>query len=113
MRITTPDGSTDLGRDVVATGSVGNRKFACYVVGWYVQTTTDWTAYYLATAVSPDVTGSFRTTVMHMGSPGETGSSWFPFLLGATPSGCAWFHQLEARTPTGEYRGDWPPRHLE
>lgn len=109
VRITSPDGATDMGHDVVATGTVGTKTFACFAVGWYVQTTEGWTAYYVKTAVSPDAHGSFRTPVLQMGSPGETGSSWFPFLLGATPSGCAWLHQLWERTPTGEYHGDWPP----
>jgi len=88
---------------------VGSAKYACWVVGWYVQNTAGWTAYYIKAPVSPQADGSFRTDVMQMGSPGETGSSWFPFLLGASPSGCAWFHQLWTRTPTGEYRGNWPP----
>jgi hypothetical protein len=108
VRITTRGGSAELGRDVVAAGSVGSKRFACYAVGWYVETTEDWSAYYLKQTVSPEAGGSFRTGVMEMGSPGETGSSWFPFLLGGTPAGCAWLRQLLVQTPTGEYRGAWP-----
>ncbi len=109
VRITTPDGTTALGRDIIAAGTVGAAKSACYAVGWYVQTAADWTAYFLATAAHPGADGSFRTPVLQLGSPGETGSSWFPFLIGATPAGCAWLEQLWAQTPTGEYHGAWPP----
>lgn len=109
VSITGPDGRASLGRDVVASGDVGARRYACYAVGWYVVTAASWTGYFIKTKVNPRVDGSFTTPVLQMGSPGETGSSWQPFLLGATPSGCAWIRRLWARTPTGEYHGAWPP----
>jgi hypothetical protein len=109
IRITSPAGSPDLGRDVVAAGNVGRRKFACYAIGWYVQTTEDWTAYYIKQNVRPGADGSFRTGVLQMGASGETGSSWWPFVLGGSPAGCNWLRQLAGQTPTGEYRASWPP----
>ena len=108
VRITTPEGTTALGRDIIAAGTVGAAKLACYSVGWYVQTASDWTAYFLATAAHPGADGSFRTPVLQLGSPGETGSSWFPFLIGATPPDAPGWSNC-GQTPTGEYQGAWPP----
>jgi hypothetical protein len=109
VSIAGPDGRASLGRDVVASGDVGAKRYACYAVGWYVVTAASWTGYFIKAKVNPRVDGSFTTPVLQMGSPGETGSSWQPFLLGATPAGCAWIERLWARTPTGEYHDAWPP----
>jgi len=102
-------GGTSLGRDVIAIGNVGVTGYACYAVGWYVVTASNWTGYFVKTLVTADSHGTFRTQVLQMGSPSETGSAWQPLLLGATPAGCSWLRQLWARTPTGEYHDTWPP----
>ena len=44
-----------------------------------------------------------------MGADGERTSSWYPFVLGGTPQGCAWLTRLWEQTSTGEYRQAWPP----
>jgi hypothetical protein len=104
-----PYGTGSLGRDVVATGSVGRAQAACFAVGWYVVTAAEWTGYFIKTSIRPNTDGAFRTPILQMGSPGETGSSWYPFILSASPAGCSWLRQLWTQTPTGEYHGSWPP----
>ncbi len=109
VHITTPQGGTSLGPNVVASGDVGPQTYACRAVGWYVVTAKGWTGYFIKTDVRPAADGSFRTPVLQLGSQAETNSSWFPFLIGASPAGCAWLTQLWAQAPTGEYHGAWPP----
>jgi hypothetical protein len=111
VTVTNPDCSTDLGQSVKVSGYVGRRRFSCYAVGWYVQNTDDWTAHYIRQLVHPSAAGTFTTrNPLEMGSPGETGSSWWPFLLGGSPAGCAWLHQFWQDRHTGEYRDEnFPP----
>jgi len=84
VRILPPYGTGSLGRDVVAVGQVGRTGYACYAVGWYVVTAAEWTGYFIPVLIRPGANGAFRTPILHMGSPGETGSSWYPFILGAS-----------------------------
>ena len=109
VRITTPDGSSTLGRDVVASGVVGSARYSCYAVGWYVVTAGGWTGYFIKTTVHAGSGGFFRTQILQMGSRGKPGPRWYPLLLGGSPAGCAWLNQLWAQVPTGEYHGTWPP----
>jgi len=102
-------GAATLGQDVQAIGHVRGVSYSCVAVGWHVVTSGQWTADYIKTLISPGPGGSFTSPVLQLGSPGETGSTWNAFILGATASGCAWLQQLWAQTPTGEYRGSWPP----
>jgi hypothetical protein len=103
------DGGSSLGRNVIATGNVGAAPYTCFAVGWYVINAEQWSGYFIKTLVRAGQGGSFATGTLQMGSPGETTSSWWPFLLGGTPSGCAWLAQLWDQTAIGEYHGAWPP----
>ena len=107
--ISAADGSALLGRDVVASGTVGRARYSCFAVGWYVVTARGWTGYFIKTTLRVTPEGAFRTGVLQMGSADETTSSWYPLLLGGTGAGCAWLNQLWAQVPTGEYHGAWPP----
>ena len=107
--ISAADGSALLGRDVVASGTVGRAHYSCFAVGWYVVTARGWTGYFIKTTLQVTPEGAFRTRVLQMGSADEMTSSWYPFLLGGTGPGCAWLSQLWAQVPAGEYRGAWPP----
>lgn len=109
VRITSPDGSSTLGRDVMASGVVGSARDSCRAVGWYVVTAGGWTGYFIKTMVHAGSGGLFRTQILQMGSAGETGSRWYPLLIGGSPGGCAWLNQLWTQVPTGEYHGTWPP----
>lgn len=109
VSIVPPEGTGALGRSVVAVGYVGGARYACYAVGWYVVTAQGWTGYFIKTRVRPDGNGAFRTTALQMGSTDETNSSWYAYVLGASPGGCSWLSRLWAQTPTGEYHGPWPP----
>ena len=108
VQISPFEGTGPLSRDVVETGSVGLTRHSCYAAGWYVLDTAGWSAHYLK-PVAVDAHGNFRTPELQMGSPDETGSSWWPFVLGGTSEGCGWLNQMVAQTPTGEYRQTWPP----
>jgi hypothetical protein len=109
VKIVSPTGSSSLGRDVVATGYTGKAKHRCYMTGWLVITSDKWTAYFIKTIVHPKARGMFRTPTLELGSPGETGSRWWPYLLAGSQRGCSWARRLLARIPTGEYHGAWPP----
>ena len=102
-------GTGPLGRDVVAAGSVGNADYYCYAVGWYVVNQKQWAAHYIKTLVTGSADGTFQTGELQMGADGERTSSWYPFVLGGTPQGCAWLTRLWEQTSTGEYRQAWPP----
>jgi len=93
----------------VAAGTWARVTYFCYAMGWYVQAADGWTGYFIKTWARPGSNGAFQTVVLQMGSPGETTSSWYPYLLGGSPAGCTWMSQLWAQTPTGEYHGVWPP----
>lgn len=109
VTIQAADGSSSLGRNVIASGTVGGTPYTCFAVGWYVINAKQWTGYFIKTLVRAGPDGSFATEPLQLGSPGETTSSWWPFLLGGTPSGCAWLTQLWGQTAIGEYHGAWPP----
>jgi hypothetical protein len=110
VRITNQDGlSWPLSRNVVAVGNIGRVRYACYAVTWRVVASNEWTAYYIKRVLSPTADGAFRTDALQMGSPGETGSVWTPYVVGGTPAACSWLRHWLALRPTGEYRDAWPP----
>jgi hypothetical protein len=82
----------------------------CFWGGWRVHAAGGWTGYYLKRQLHLEAGGSFDVAGLQMGSPGETGSVWYPFVVGATKDACAFLERNLEETGIGQYNGaSWPP----